>query len=68
MTAPRYDVIVENHGTLFRFVLLTEPAREWVDNHVLAHDWMWMGNGLCVEHHYAADLARGMAADGLTLH
>ena len=58
------DVQVENHGTIFTFELLTEPAREWVEDYI-PEDAMWMGGRLCVEHRFARDVANGMLGDGL---
>ena len=60
------DVRVENHGTIFTFELVTEPARAWVAEHV-PDDAQWLGGRLCVEHRYARDLAAGMQGDGLVV-
>ncbi len=59
------DVRIENHGTIFRFELLTDKAREWVDESVKYDGYQMMGNALCVEHRYAGDLAAGMREAGL---
>ena len=58
------DVRVENHGTVFRFVALSDEAEAWIEENVEAEPWQFMG-GLVVDHGYAAPLAAGMQADGL---
>jgi hypothetical protein len=65
-TAPRPDVVVENHGTLFTFELRTEQARKWVREHV-QDDAMFWGGALVCEHRFAHDLAEGMIGDGLVV-
>lgn len=60
------DVAISGSGTIYLFHLLTDAARAWVDEHVSAERQM-LGRGLAVEHRYAAALAAGMQADGLTI-
>jgi hypothetical protein len=60
------DVRISNHGSIFLFDLLTDAARAWVDANV-AGEAMFFGGALAVEHRFAADLASGMAADGLAV-
>jgi hypothetical protein len=60
------DVRVIGGGSVFLFVLATPEARAWVDEHV-SEDRQMLGRGLAVEHRYAAALAAGMQADGLTI-
>lgn len=59
------DVKVENLGTLFTFDLISTAARNWTTENV--PDPLMLGGFLCVNHHYARDLADGMIADGLKL-
>jgi len=61
------DVLVENHGSVFMFVPMTQEAREWVDENVGLESWQWLGGGFAVEPRCALDLANGMQADGLVL-
>lgn len=67
MAEPKYDVYVQREGTLFLFRVLSDAAQEWIDEHVSAEAWSWMGNGLAVEPRYAVDLAQGMLDAGLRL-
>lgn len=60
------DVDVSNHGTIFLFEPLTDTAQEWIEANI-AGETQWFGNALAVEHRFAADLAAGMAKDGLRL-
>ena len=60
------DVRIVGGGSVFVFTLLTDHATEWVDEHV-SDDRTMLGDGLAVEHRYAAALAHGMQADGLVV-
>ncbi len=62
--SPTPDVRIINGSSVFLFVLLTDRAREWVDEWV-SEDRMMFGRGLAVEHRYAAALAAAMQSDGL---
>ena len=60
------DVEITGGGSLYLFLLLTDQAREWVEEYV-SPDRQMLGCGLAVEHRYAAALAEGMRADGLVV-
>lgn len=59
------DVTVSNHGGIILFMLNTQEAKDWVDEHV--QEPMYHGNGLAVEPRYAENLAIGMRDGGLTV-
>ena len=61
------DVLVANEGTVFLFNPLTAKARQWINEHVQAEDYQWLGTTLVVEHRYAWGLAEGMKDAGLVL-
>ena len=50
--------------SVFFFWLLTDEARQWVENSV-SPDRQMYGNGLAVEWRYAAALVEGMRRSGL---
>ncbi len=60
------DVVVENHGSIFTFLPMTEAAQDWIRDNIQP-DAQWFGSALCVEARYAVDLAAGMQNDGLKL-
>jgi hypothetical protein len=60
------DVIISNHGSIMLFALLSERAREWVDENV-SENRQFLGGSLAVEPRYAADLAQGMIDAGLVV-
>ena len=66
MTSPAPDVIVENHGSLFLFQLVTPPAKAWVAEHVEG-EAMWFCGKLVVEPRYVETLADGMTEDGMVV-
>ena len=66
MTARSVDVYLTGGGTLYLFQLVTPEAHDWVDQNV-SEDRQMLGNGLAVEHRFAAALAAGMQEDGLVI-
>jgi hypothetical protein len=60
------DFSIENHGSVFLFRMNTHHAFEMVDEN-LQSDAQFFADALVVEHRYARDLARGIAADGLVI-
>lgn len=58
------DVTISNHGSIFLFQPVTPAAKEWFENNV-QDDAQYFGSALAVDVRYAADLAEGMAGDGL---
>jgi len=58
------DIQVQNYGSIFLFVPLTEAGEEWLRANT---DGTWFGGALAVEHRYARDLADGAIEDGLIL-
>lgn len=61
------DARFHNHGSLIGIVPITMAAQDWIDEHVEAEAYMWMGPVLYAEPRYAHDLANAMIADGLTV-
>jgi hypothetical protein len=62
------DVRIANHRGLVLVYPLTEDARRWVEQNVQLDAWQWDGDAFAVDGTaYAADLAEGMEADGLTV-
>ena len=60
------DFEVQNHGTIFLLLPLTQNARDWVADHIPA-DAQWSGRrAVVVEHRFIADIVDGFLADGLT--
>jgi hypothetical protein len=63
---PAVDVALTFAGSICLVHLLTEEARDWVDEHVSADRQTWCG-ALVVETRYVDTLAAGMQSDGLTV-
>ena len=51
--------------TVYGLMVLSEQAREWIDENVNAEPWQWMGDTLGIEHRYIADIVEAMMQDGL---
>jgi len=67
---PTVDVHVHGGGpmcTVYSFELMTDAARQWVDENVQAEAWQWLGHSLAVEHGYTRELAQGMLDAGLNV-
>ncbi len=61
-----HDVVVENHGSLYTFILCTQPARDWVEENVEIEGYMWTNRiTFACEFRYARDLCLGMQHAGL---
>lgn len=66
------DVSIRNEGSIVLFTPESDAAREWVEEHIGQHIGQDTGfqpywPTVVVEHRYAADVADGMAGDGLEL-
>ena len=61
------DFAVDNHGSIVTITPLTDAARDWLDEHVQAESWQWLGVSLAVDRRYSGDLVDGIANAGLTL-
>lgn len=61
------DFTITNHGSVWSFQPHTEAAQEWLDEHVEAEDWQFVGPSLCVDHRLAYALAEGIAEAGFTI-
>lgn len=60
------DVLIEDHGSIILFRLLTDAATEWVDENV-SKEAPYFGDSLAVERRYAHDLGYGMIGAGLEI-
>lgn len=61
------DFKIENHGSVFLFLPLTEAAREHVEEEVRPEGWQRMGEGFAVEHRVAFDLTDALVGEGFTV-
>lgn len=61
------DVFVQDEGTVVAFEPRTRAASDWIDEHVQAESWQFVGGALVVDHRFARDLAAGMVDAGLRL-
>ena len=59
------DVQIRSCGSITQFLLKTPAAKKWVLDNVNIEPWMWMGNALNVDSHYADRLVDGMLDAGL---
>lgn len=63
----RYDFLIHNEGSTVGFEPLNEAAQAWLDEHVFAEPWQFLGRTLWVDHRSARSLADGMHRHGLNL-
>jgi hypothetical protein len=59
------DAILDDHGTVWLLTPQTDPAREWLDEHV--SDAQWFGPAIGVAHRMVENLADGMREAGLVI-
>jgi hypothetical protein len=60
----KYDVTVENHGSIFLVRPLTDAAKTWIKENV-DPEAQYHGDALAVEHKYIQDIVDGMIENGL---
>ena len=53
------DVQIRPCGSITQFLLKTPAAQKWVLDNVQIQPWMWLGNALNVDAHYADTLTEG---------
>ena len=52
--------------SIYQLTLVSDPAKEWVEDNVHTEPWQWMGkNILCIEWRYVDPLVDGMMDAGL---
>ena len=61
------DLLIADHGTIITIRPLSEAARQWLDDNVVAEPWQWLGGALCVDPRCARDLANEIADAGFEI-
>jgi len=61
----RADVTVTDNGSTFSFNLISQRAKDWVNDNTEVESWQWLGGVLVVDHRPANGLFEAMQADGL---
>lgn len=61
------DIRVENHGSIVVLRPVSRTGQTWVQENLgpVAESWQWLGDGLCIEPRFVADIVQGAIADGL---
>jgi len=60
------DVRIENHGSIFLLLPVTQAAKAWLEENVDPESQWWCGK-LVVEHRYIRPLSRGLYDAGFIL-
>lgn len=61
------DIVVSDHGSVVSLDLVSQQARDWVEEHVQAESWQFLGNRLCVDWRFAGGLCDAAADAGLVV-
>ena len=61
------DFQIADHGTIISIRPLSEAARQWVEENVVAEPWQWLNGALCAEPRFARDLVEEIAAAGFEI-
>ena len=59
------DIQIENHGTIVLIRALTAVGKAWVEEHVEAEAWQYLGEAIAAEPRAVPLVINGMLADGL---
>ena len=51
--------------TIYQLLPITQEAKDWVEENVVCEPWQKLGDSICIEHGYIADVVVGMMEDGL---
>lgn len=63
--SPPDDFDIIDAGSLIGIKTLSEAGKAWMDEHVQAEGWQWLGDILYMDKRFAFDLIAGMREDGL---
>jgi hypothetical protein len=61
------DVRVESDSSMVVITPVSYLGRQWIDEHVQADSWQWLGTSLAIDKRYAAPIVEGMLDDGLAV-
>lgn len=64
---PGPDFRVSAHGSVTLIHVLSDAARDWVDENVALEGWQWLGDAFACEPRYVGNLIDGIEADGLVV-
>jgi hypothetical protein len=60
------DLLVENHGSIFLLIPVTQDGLDWIDANIgVGPEIQTWGDGVVVEHRYIGHIVEGALADGL---
>ena len=59
------DIQIENTGSIVLIRPMTAAGRKWVEEHVQAENWQWIGGAIAAEPRTVQAVVDGMKADGL---
>lgn len=60
-------MIIENHGSVVRFVPEGDLEYEWLMLNTNSEPWQWQGRALVVDHRPAMDLAEAIESEGFVI-
>ena len=55
---------VNNEGSIVQFRAENKRELKYMQQNVQAEPWQWLGDTLCVDHHYASDLIELFTVEG----
>lgn len=61
------DIVVESHGSVVSFQLVSQSAREWVEEFVATESWQFLGDRLCIDWRFADGLKNAALDAGLVV-
>ena len=50
------DFCIADHGSVFLIRPVSEAARQWLDENIVAEPWQWFAGSLAVDHRFARDI------------
>ena len=63
----KVDLELTRDGFIFTLRALSDEGQAWMDTHLQAESWQYLGTALCIDHHMVEDIVNGAKEEGLVV-
>jgi len=61
------DFTIADRGSVFLIRAVSEAARRWLDENIVAEPWQWVDGALAVDHRFARDIVAEITDAGFEI-
>ena len=61
------DFTIADRGSVFLIRAVSEAARRWLDENIVAEPWQWIDGALAVDHRFARDIVAEITEAGFEI-